>query len=341
MSCMELFSLDAGVWKAHEKREYRETKLSEVSSSLPFGPRSHFANLSYLTPSNYMRVVCNLISDYTRREISYDDDAIYAMMGVVEAVNVLLFPKSQDIYRSTTVMGLPLVLEDLRFIDARRQSLVCALSWYHRDDAHPIRRQRFPSWTWAGWKGRVYFHDSWYPMYDRWKGCEAGFYIAHAHFTTNEDREHQIAMDDVHCTTEVARLHFKAPEIPSHWLSYYPRESSDNNLPYSLLDHDCSVKLSEVIDAPQILLGLETGLYRLALVNWWDNDDESGYKGCIWIWNHEGEYRVRSGIIVLDSRHWDPDAKIFGHPKRYNSCKIRSSIAALLQTTSDIEWEIS
>lgn len=340
MSCMELLSLNAEVWKAHEGVGYCEVFYCDISSGLPFGPRSHSAKPSFGTPGDYMTAVCELISEYTLREISYDEDVIFAMMGVVEAVNVLLSQVSGGIFRPITVMGLPIIISGP--VEARQQSLVCALLWYHRDNRQIVRRQKFPSWTWAGWKGQAFFHDGWFPIdIRRLHGCEAEFYVTDAQFTTTEDREKRIVLEDMKCTTEVAILHVTAPEIPSHWLVFRPHMSKSKGSSYFLLDHPCCLEMSEITDAPQLLAGLETGLYRLVLVSYWAEKDLMGhkrYKGCIWILKQEGVYCVRSGIILLVFDHWDPHIET---PRTNTPWKIQEGIAVLLQTASSIEWEIS
>ena len=77
-----------------------------------------------------------VISDYTSRRMTNDDDSLNAMLGLLSVWQRTLLP-------SGCVWGLPLS------VDAR------SLGWMHDRRVRPRRRPAFPSWTWAGWEGEV------------------------------------------------------------------------------------------------------------------------------------------------------------------------------------------
>ena len=77
------------------------------------------------------------IEEYTHREISYQSDVLNAFAGLLH-----IFSR---FFRSKTLLGLPESLLDV------------ALLW--RPTRQLQRRSGFPSWSWAGWVGRVAYDE--------------------------------------------------------------------------------------------------------------------------------------------------------------------------------------
>jgi hypothetical protein len=95
------------------------------------------------------------MEDYTRRNLSYEADALKAVSGVFSR----LIDGSEPIFN---LSGLPYKLRSkygTTYDIERKQeeALGIALSWCHRPGSEPKRRYMFPSWTWAGWTGAVYW----------------------------------------------------------------------------------------------------------------------------------------------------------------------------------------
>ncbi len=95
------------------------------------------------------------IEGYTKRSMSYDEDAISGILGVLAAQRL-----EHSIYH---FWGLPFSdnpeMRTLRRLP-RYPSLLCgfglaqALLWNHEVPAR--RRPDFPSWSWAGWEGAIH-----------------------------------------------------------------------------------------------------------------------------------------------------------------------------------------
>jgi hypothetical protein len=73
-----------------------------------------------------------LVQYYSRRELTYESDAINAMAGLLHRLSARLGP---------LIKGLPIKLLDI------------TLLWWHRNPGK--RRTSFPSYSWAGWEGEV------------------------------------------------------------------------------------------------------------------------------------------------------------------------------------------
>lgn len=83
--------------------------------------------------AEYTRV----IEEYTHREISYESDVLNAFAGLLH-----IFSR---FFRCKTLLGLPESLLDV------------ALLW--KPTRQLQRRSEFPSWSWAGWVGRVAYDE--------------------------------------------------------------------------------------------------------------------------------------------------------------------------------------
>lgn len=92
------------------------------------------------------------LTEYSKRYLSYDSDAISAIAGVLHHFEQQEVPLH-------TLVGVPVVpdvvMDQQGKVTAgntsQSVSLVANLAW--RNDEQPTRRSMFPSWSWAGWKG--------------------------------------------------------------------------------------------------------------------------------------------------------------------------------------------
>lgn len=99
--------------------------------------------------SNFTR----LMEDYTRRNLSYEADALKAVSGLFSR----LLDNSEPMFN---LSGLPYDLYSISqtAVPPLEEILGIALAWCHtQGDNEPKRRFMFPSWTWAGWTGAVYW----------------------------------------------------------------------------------------------------------------------------------------------------------------------------------------
>ncbi|KAI0482774.1 HET-domain-containing protein [Xylariaceae sp. FL0804] len=79
-----------------------------------------------------------VLTEYTGRHLTNEEDSINACLGILAAMEKRLF-------RSGFSFGLP--------VSSHPQTL----AWFHQRRCSPKRRSKFPSWSWAGWQGQVTF----------------------------------------------------------------------------------------------------------------------------------------------------------------------------------------
>ncbi|KAF2397091.1 HET-domain-containing protein [Trichodelitschia bisporula] len=77
---------------------------------------------------------------YTERRMTHDSDSLNAFRGILHWLR-------KSCFSADFVCGLPL------------REFPQALRWFHPWDVKPKRRPAFPSWSWAGWAGRVTYSD--------------------------------------------------------------------------------------------------------------------------------------------------------------------------------------
>jgi hypothetical protein len=82
----------------------------------------------------------SLLSLYTIRRMTNEEDSLNAFLGLQAAFQRKLFPAG-------FVWGLPL------------PSNPELLGWFHDRTVVPKRRPMFPTWSWAGWEGTIAFPD--------------------------------------------------------------------------------------------------------------------------------------------------------------------------------------
>ncbi|KAF8850560.1 HET-domain-containing protein [Acephala macrosclerotiorum] len=91
-----------------------------------------------------------LIAEYNARNLTHDFDALRAFAGIRRVFEEGEYP----IYN---VQGLPLVLSVQHRLGHSATNLVATLCWEYHQPEIARRRTQFPSWTWAGWTGRIHF----------------------------------------------------------------------------------------------------------------------------------------------------------------------------------------
>lgn len=95
---------------------------------------------------NHRKRLNGHIEEYTRRELTFDDDSMDAFLGVLH------FHISRS-WSTLHLWGLP--VHKLWRVGEGQPKFQFELLWRH--DAPATRRREFPSWTWAGWAGPVKF----------------------------------------------------------------------------------------------------------------------------------------------------------------------------------------
>jgi hypothetical protein len=90
------------------------------------------------------------ISEYSRLKLTYDSDAMNAILGVFRAWESLDDPVYQ-------YLGVPLCRGNKgdfsKLVDVATSAFIRGLTWYLSNPSR--RRTGFPSWSWVGWGGPV------------------------------------------------------------------------------------------------------------------------------------------------------------------------------------------
>jgi hypothetical protein len=76
----------------------------------------------------------SLVEAYSRRDLSFEADAIRAFSGIMASI---------EPQYGSAIWGLP------------RMEFMRGLTWSHREHNMSLRREGFPSWSWAGWRGNA------------------------------------------------------------------------------------------------------------------------------------------------------------------------------------------
>ncbi|CAG9994492.1 unnamed protein product [Clonostachys byssicola] len=90
-----------------------------------------------------------LAENYASRKLTFDFDSLNAFSGV------LRFLERNSVPPTLNLCGLPYVALSSADDEAVGMYLTAALCWYHLVSTSVRRRCEFPSWTWAGWAGRI------------------------------------------------------------------------------------------------------------------------------------------------------------------------------------------
>ncbi|CAN9417017.1 unnamed protein product [Alternaria alternata] len=192
------------------------------------------------------------VEDYTSRKLSFDEDSLNAFQGVIRQF-------SQEKYAINHVWGLAYPSDCKESLDL----FVHSLTWMHRTKAR--RRNLFPSWTWAGWEGKI--------IYESCSGTKTGF-VGGLHdlrfrTTTNkllaleemdEDRDHAILV----ITAKVVSL---APDA-YHGSSPHSRRAARRSRPWSIAGHGARLwwSSSDQTDAELAEVFEETSRWQFVFV---------------------------------------------------------------------------
>jgi hypothetical protein len=129
---------------------YHADKISDMMQGLP-GPLEvrgsrTFAKEQHASSLFRRKYLGMRINEYIKKSLSYESDTLNAIMGVLRYAWLLSIP----IYHFWGVPFKSLV------DDQYDADFLSALFWVpERNDSntHLTRREMFPSWTWAGWRG--------------------------------------------------------------------------------------------------------------------------------------------------------------------------------------------
>lgn len=126
----------------------------------------NFSSLFFNTVDRQRRrpdkLIKECVEEYTKRSLSYDGDALSACLGI--------FNRFLESYGGAQIWGATLL----------GYKWTMDLAWYH---PLPVRRRdKFPSWSWIGWKGPVRHNSRWgselfklhiqVPVNDQWMSLE-------------------------------------------------------------------------------------------------------------------------------------------------------------------------
>ena len=128
MHCTETFDMPLDIMHSSSTQKFEET--------VPFGSFPH------KNPGASPWTIMSYISDYSRRDLTYQTDAVNAIHGVLTVFEHASVPIHQ-------LVGVP-------FYPIHRRSAACfaaGLCWQSR--GRQVSRLAFPSWSWAGWEGQV------------------------------------------------------------------------------------------------------------------------------------------------------------------------------------------
>ncbi|KAL9113088.1 MAG: hypothetical protein Q9227_002700 [Pyrenula ochraceoflavens] len=157
MNCCE--SLRGNLDVLHTKNKYKSLKMLHNGI---FGGRDGrcFApvDAENLSVDRSLRRCMHLITNYSRRNLTFEEDSLNAFAGIARH----LAKSKNPIFN---IAGLPFPYPPKKqgsepFHD--RDYLAKSLLWVHDNDDElgpicPTRRPAFPSWSWGGWSGPVTF----------------------------------------------------------------------------------------------------------------------------------------------------------------------------------------
>jgi Heterokaryon incompatibility protein (HET) len=124
------------------------------------------------TPGTNPEAITAYISEFSRRDLKFPEDALNAMYGIFNAFSRGWRPVQQFLGVPILPVGSNLV--NILGYEAKGRSTEerfrLGLSWYHSSPGP--RTQQFPSWTWAGWATKIagFFAESGDGSYFGWQG---------------------------------------------------------------------------------------------------------------------------------------------------------------------------
>ncbi|KAF2850240.1 HET-domain-containing protein [Plenodomus tracheiphilus IPT5] len=153
----------------------------------------------------------DILETYSARQITKEVDTLDAFRGVFNHIR-----RSQPM--TQLLRGLPFFKsssENGPWIDSFEKIVTAALSWYPCDDKVTAaqRRPMFPSWTWAGWSGRVEFG------FKDIFGRETQYFVRLVQLESSSGQivvSDELYRDDMqHVLDTVTLIQFEAPIIPA------------------------------------------------------------------------------------------------------------------------------
>ncbi|KAK6950715.1 hypothetical protein Daesc_007240 [Daldinia eschscholtzii] len=152
----DLKKVDLTSMKAARKRLFKP--LGHTISTDPDIPPSVSNTGSEKSHGDYLVAIrirewCRLVEQYTSRALSHDSDSLNAFAGIARMLSKLERP-------TLHLVGLQYVLtaDDAELTD---KYFFVSFCWHHEKEDAPRRRPGFPSWSWAGWAGRVGWMGGW------------------------------------------------------------------------------------------------------------------------------------------------------------------------------------
>ena len=130
-----------------ETANMRPEPVNKKERNTPFTgflPRAVNSNTEYEEWGEY-RDIKGHIMEFSKRRLSYDSDALNAVLGIFYSL------RSSKEMLLQHFCGLPAKLS------LPSSTVVIPLHWYH--DSVARRRENFPSWSWTGWDGAVRMTD--------------------------------------------------------------------------------------------------------------------------------------------------------------------------------------
>ncbi|RDW63367.1 hypothetical protein BP6252_10912 [Coleophoma cylindrospora] len=234
------------------------------------------------------------IDEYSGRELRYDLDSLDALIGVTRKFEEVRHPYLH-------IWGIPYP-SSLGFREVCNY-LVDGLSWVHTRDcwdstAAPRRRAGFPSWSWAGWAGKVSF-----PLHTG-SGDDKLWFDSAIQAVTFEDESGRIlgfAQIAGRISVETSQsspqvLILKAPILPSSAFSYDPETNQ-----WTIFNEPAQLNLSQGPTSPSDFYRelQQGGRWQCILTGTWLRST------FIMVLQSRGSIMSRAGIFQITTPTWD------------------------------------
>ncbi|KAL6912651.1 hypothetical protein FSST1_010411 [Fusarium sambucinum] len=212
-----LFFTDEQVFFECQEMSCRET----VEYMWPLDKYRILDEANINTNEGGLRSVHEHIEEYTQRQLTYDSDALNAILGVLQLYSAMSVPVFH-------FWGLPMAPPQLdrRLYSLRESSyslqdtFLGSLCWYPKETAH--RRLCFPTWSWTGWSCRVYM-NYWVTYHER-VAASVSIGYTDGCFKPLEDAFHQnIKLNKLQDLSGTLRLSGKAVKLRT---KIFPAQSS-------------------------------------------------------------------------------------------------------------------
>lgn len=108
---------------------------------------------THIVRSETFRQYARLVEQYTHRQLTNDEDILNALGGLLHIF--------RQFFKFPMRYGLPEILFDIALLWQPAEML---------EVRHSINDSKFPSWSWAGWKGKVKYEEPFYADVDQFLG---------------------------------------------------------------------------------------------------------------------------------------------------------------------------